>query len=150
MENRRMAREKLEEAWEISRSNGFDMPFVELGDDMRLLSSEIKYLKSQIPPEWLESLRSRAAAYGKMILAAADHGPEILQSGGTILLRRETAVLRALSQGLTRGEIARREGISLNAVKETIKNLYKKLGAVNRADAMRIALASGLLKNSRH
>jgi LuxR family maltose regulon positive regulatory protein len=84
-----------------------------------------------------------------MILAAAAHGPETFQDGGPILLRRETAVLRALSQGFTRDDIARREGISLNAVKEIIKNLYHKLGAVNRADAIRIALASGLLKNSR-
>ncbi|MDR1024220.1 MAG: LuxR C-terminal-related transcriptional regulator [Treponema sp.] len=168
LEDRLSAMKKLEEAWEISRDYGLDTPFIELGEDMRLLASlaqggaeasgslpaaenpepeEISC--GRIPAEWFESLRNRAAAYGKMITAAAAHGPkpaEFRKDGGTILRRREEAVLSALSRGLTRQEIADQENLSLNAVKELIKNIYQKLGAVNRADAVRIALASGILK----
>jgi LuxR family maltose regulon positive regulatory protein len=162
LEDRLSAMKKLEEARAISRDYGFDTPFIELGEDMRLLASLAlgNAEASGLPPaaknpeseewaEWLESLRNRAAAYGKMIAAAAAHGPkpaEFRKDGGTILRRREEAVLSALSRGLTRKEIADQENISLNAVKELIKNIYQKLGAVNRADAVRIALASGILK----
>jgi LuxR family maltose regulon positive regulatory protein len=48
-------------------------------------------------------------------------------------------VLTGLSQGLTREEIAGASGISLNTVKSVIRSVYNKLGALNRADAVRIA-----------
>jgi LuxR family maltose regulon positive regulatory protein len=163
--DRRLAMEKLEEAWEISTIGNFDMPFIELGEDMRNLASMVlsgpadtdndpseKTPKCKIPPEWLESVRNRAAAYSKMTVLAAAHGPEQptqVSADETILRRRELTVLSALAQGLTREDIARREGLSFNGVKEIIKTLYHKLEAVNRADAVRIANDRGLLKNSR-
>jgi LuxR family maltose regulon positive regulatory protein len=163
--DRRSAMKKLEESWEISAIGDFDMPFIELGEDLRNLVSAAlnddvefnttaseKTPKCRIPLEWLESVRNRAAAYSKMTVLAAAHGPkQPHQSSGAeiILRRRELAVLIALSQGLTREDIARRERISFNSVKEIIKNLYHKLDAVNRADAVRIANDRGLLKNSR-
>jgi LuxR family maltose regulon positive regulatory protein len=166
----RAALEKLWEAWELSGNYGLDTPFVELGEDMRfLVSLALGSVKTtgfmpdsagdqksgKIP--WdrarLESVRKRAAAYGKMAAGAADHGPrtEDLRKDGEIpLQRREKAVLAALSQGLTREEIARREHLSLNAVKEIIKSVCQKLGAVNRADAVRIAFSLGILKKISH
>jgi LuxR family maltose regulon positive regulatory protein len=54
-------------------------------------------------------------------------------------------VLTGLSQGLTREEIAGLSAISVNTVKSTIRSIYNKLGAVNRADAIRIATALGLV-----
>ncbi|MDR1443444.1 MAG: LuxR C-terminal-related transcriptional regulator [Treponema sp.] len=157
LENRQSALKKLEESWKISKDYGLDTPFIELGEDMRLLASLVLTGNSEpgdtlckdIPAEWLESLRNRAAAYGKMIAAAAAHGPDLVESQKnvkTVLRRREEAILSALSQGFTRKEIADQEHLSLNAVKDIIKNIYQKLGAVNRADAVRIALASGILK----
>jgi LuxR family maltose regulon positive regulatory protein len=171
LKDRRAAAADLNAAWEISAVGGFDMPFVEMGEDMRNLVSPAldgpadpaaqcvpkppepskKTPKCRIPPEWLESVRNRAAAYSKMTVLAADCGPRPSrppQDGETILRRRELAVLSALSQGLTREAIARQERISLNGVKEIIKNLYRKLDALNQADAVRIAIARGFLKNS--
>jgi LuxR family maltose regulon positive regulatory protein len=153
-EDRPSALKKLEEAWEISKDYGLDTPFVELGEDMRVLASlaleaAAPAAEGPVPVKWLESLRNRAAAYGKMISAAAARGSkpaELQKSGGPVLRRREEAVLLALSQGRTRQEIADQEHLSLNAVKELITNIYRKLGAVNRADAVRIALASEILK----
>lgn len=37
-------------------------------------------------------------------------------------------------------------GISLHGVKKHITNIYNKLGAVNRVDALHIAHASGILE----
>jgi LuxR family maltose regulon positive regulatory protein len=157
------ALEKLGGAWTLSAVNGLDMPFVELGEDMRFLASAALEDPAEdpekdpdapprrgippIPRGWLEGLRSRAAAYGKTLAAYGSR--DQAAGGGAVLRPSEAAVLRALSQGLTRAEIAEGEGLSLYGVKEIIKNLYRKLGAVNRADAIRIAIDRGFLKNSR-
>jgi DNA-binding NarL/FixJ family response regulator len=61
------------------------------------------------------------------------------------LSRREQDVLTGLSQGLTREEIAGLSSISINTVKSVISSVYNTLGAVNRADAVRIATSLGLV-----
>jgi LuxR family maltose regulon positive regulatory protein len=133
-------------AYVISASNSFDMPFIELGEDMRLLSRDGK--NSGIPPAWLEAVQNKASAYGKKILMAAGEFLETERNGKTApyLTRREREVLGGLSQGLTREEIAEGSSISLNTVKSVIRSVYNKLGAINRADAVRIATSMGLLK----
>jgi LuxR family maltose regulon positive regulatory protein len=62
------------------------------------------------------------------------------------LSRREKEVLTGLSQGFTRNEIAGLFSLSVNTVKSIIRSVYNKLGAVNRADAVRIATQLGLLE----
>ena len=57
----------------------------------------------------------------------------------------ELAVLRCLAAGLSRREIGARLYISLNTVKTHIRELYRKLGAASRADAIARAEALGLL-----
>jgi LuxR family maltose regulon positive regulatory protein len=160
---RSAALEKLGEAWVLGAPNGLDMPFIELGEDTRLLASAAlegpeedpggppgsESGRFPIPREWLEILRSRAAAYGKNLAALGPERQDPSDNSTTVLRPSEAAVLRALSQGLTREEIAHGAGLSLHGVKEIIKNLYRKLGAVNRADAVRIAIDRGFLKNSR-
>jgi ATP/maltotriose-dependent transcriptional regulator MalT len=64
---------------------------------------------------------------------------------GSPLSKRETSILRHLSQGLTRRDIADADGISVNTAKSVITNVYNKLGAVNKADAVRIAASMGLI-----
>ena len=58
------------------------------------------------------------------------------------LTGRELQLLGALSEGATNGQIARRLGISLNTVKFHLKNLYEKLGVVNRAGAVALYVAN--------
>jgi LuxR family maltose regulon positive regulatory protein len=58
-------------------------------------------------------------------------------------------ILTGLSQGLTREELAENGDISINTVKSVIKNVYNKLGAVNRADAVRIATTIGILEHDK-
>ncbi|MDW3206778.1 MAG: response regulator transcription factor [Alphaproteobacteria bacterium] len=52
------------------------------------------------------------------------------------LTQRERELLKALSQGWTNLQIARRFGISGNTVKFHLKNLYEKLDVSNRAMAV--------------
>jgi len=57
----------------------------------------------------------------------------------------ELAVLRALATGLSRRQIGAELYISLNTVKTHTRELYRKLGATSRADAIARADALGLL-----
>jgi LuxR family maltose regulon positive regulatory protein len=60
----------------------------------------------------------------------------------------ELAVLRCLATGLSRREIGARLYISLNTVKSHTRELYRKLGASSRADAVARAEALGLLERA--
>ncbi|AEF86147.1 putative transcriptional regulator [Treponema primitia ZAS-2] len=162
----------LEEAWRMAEGDALEMPFIEMGRDMRtLVSTAIKYEKPGAPREWLERILRKSSAYAKKTYAAAEQYRELykkasvtaplspgvtltsgttLTSGvtltpGTTLTSREMQVLTGLSQGLTREEIARDGGISINTVKSVIRTVYRKLSAVNRADAVRIAIARKIL-----
>ncbi len=55
---------------------------------------------------------------------------------------REKELLRALANGWTNEQIATRIGISRNTVKYHLKNLYEKIGANNRAQAVAMYLSS--------
>jgi LuxR family transcriptional regulator, maltose regulon positive regulatory protein len=58
----------------------------------------------------------------------------------------ELAVLRYLATGLSQREIGARLYISMNTVKTHTRELYRKLGATSRADAVARAEALGLLE----
>lgn len=62
------------------------------------------------------------------------------------LSRREQQVLALVGQGARTGAIAIDLGISEHTVSQYIKELYRKLGINNRADAARIAIQHGLVK----
>ncbi|MBU1211423.1 MAG: response regulator transcription factor [Alphaproteobacteria bacterium] len=55
---------------------------------------------------------------------------------------REQELMRALAKGWTNEQIASRIGISRNTVKYHLKNLYEKIGASNRAQAVAMYLSS--------
>lgn len=49
---------------------------------------------------------------------------------------RELEILRHLSRGLTMGQVANRLGVSIRTVETHVSNLYRKLGASNRVQAL--------------
>ncbi|MDR2049665.1 MAG: helix-turn-helix transcriptional regulator, partial [Treponema sp.] len=55
----------LETAYRLAAPNGLDMPFIELGKDMRSLANAALKDGSNIPCEWLEKIRLGASAYAK-------------------------------------------------------------------------------------
>ncbi|MCL2380059.1 MAG: LuxR C-terminal-related transcriptional regulator [Treponema sp.] len=130
----------------------FDMPFIELGEDMRnvanmALNAAATVGTSAVPVTWLEAIRGKASVYAKKLSAAADQyrgGGE--EEEAPFFTSRELAVLKGISRGLTREKIAAESSLSVSSVKNIIKAVYGKLGAINRADAIRIATALGLLK----
>lgn len=58
---------------------------------------------------------------------------------------RELAVLRMLDVGRSNQQIAHTLGVTVNTVKWYLKNIYAKLAATNRAEAVSAARRSGLL-----
>jgi len=59
------------------------------------------------------------------------------------LTNRELEVLEGLSQGLANKQIALVLGISEHTVKFHVSSIYTKLGATNRAEAVRIGIQKG-------
>ena len=77
--------------------------------------------------------------------------PEIEQSlkennGDIRLSPRQREVLDSITRGLSNEDIATLLGISKSRVKQHLNELYEKLGAANRAEAVSIALRKHLLK----
>lgn len=65
---------------------------------------------------------------------------------GPSLSPRESEVLHLLAEGLSAGQIGRRLFISESTIKTHIGKIYDKLGATNRAQAVMIAVRSGLVR----
>lgn len=61
------------------------------------------------------------------------------------LTPRETEVLQLLAQGLANKQIALELGISDHTVKFHISSIYRKLGATNRTEAVRVGMRLGLV-----
>jgi DNA-binding NarL/FixJ family response regulator len=61
------------------------------------------------------------------------------------LTDRQRGVLELLAEGATNREIAQQVHLSQHTVKEYVSSLYKKLGARNRADVVRLAQRHGLI-----
>jgi LuxR family maltose regulon positive regulatory protein len=83
--------------------------------------------------------RQLAVALGAAPLARRAAPPQV------VLTDRELAVLRYLPSRLTNQEIAAELFMSVNTVKTHLKNLYAKIGASSRSDAVRRARTLDLL-----
>jgi DNA-binding NarL/FixJ family response regulator len=70
-----------------------------------------------------------------------------LNPTGPQLSSREAEVLRLLAEGLGVAAIARQLYVSESTAKTHISKIYEKLGAANRAQAIMIAIRSGLLSD---
>ncbi|MDR0389310.1 MAG: helix-turn-helix transcriptional regulator [Spirochaetaceae bacterium] len=111
-----------------------------------LSAAALKQEDSALPRSWLEQINREASHYAKKLFFAVERNKDGQTTNrGRSLSRRETEVLKRLSEGFTREEIARVSAISVNTVKSAIRSVYNKLGAVNRADAVRIATERNIL-----
>ncbi len=64
-----------------------------------------------------------------------------------ILTHRERQMLALASQGLSNQEIAEKMGVSVSAVKRCLSNIFAKLGARSRVQAIWLAQWRGFLNN---
>lgn len=67
-------------------------------------------------------------------------------NSGAALSAREHEVLRLVAKGLSAPQIAERLVLSSHTVKTHMRNLYEKLGVTDRAEAVAVAMRSGLVE----
>jgi two-component system response regulator DesR len=101
------------------------------------------FVSKDASPEYLSDAIRRCAAGEKVVdpgLAAA-----AIRHGQSPLSGREREVLAATTSGATVAQIARSLHLSEGSVRNRISDAISKLGARNRADAVRIASEQGWL-----
>lgn len=81
---------------------------------------------------------------GQMALRSAQAGPG--GPGAVRLTEREREVLAVMAEGMSNAAIAGHLHISEETVKTHVKSLLRKLGALDRTQAVSLALRSGLLR----
>ena len=101
------------------------------------------------------AIRSRHTATSSRVVAMVGYriqslARELRRAPATteMLTPREAQVLRLLAEDLPNKEIGRRLGIWTHTIKTHLHNIYAKLGARSRRDAVTRALRLGLLRES--
>ena len=148
LKNWREATTSLTAAYRLANENQLIMPFIEYGSSMRSLLEHVdQETAPDIPPDWIEKIRIKSSTYAKRhAYLFSKYRQE--QDGQVIDYRlslREKELLENLSQGLTRVEMADTMKLSINTIKSLTKQTFAKLGAINAADAVRIAIMNRLI-----
>jgi len=97
------------------------------------------FLSKSEPPERLLDVVAEVAR-GRMMFPFLDLGRAAAADPLACLTARERELLERLAEGLSNEGLARRFGLSPNTVKFHLRNLYEKLGAANRAQAVAVLL----------
>lgn len=114
----------------------------------RLLAAGISgyLLKSIHRHELIAAVRSVHADPSRVVLAVSR--TSLAQVEGPppdLLTDKEREILQLAAQALSNGQIARRLGLAEATVKRHMRNIFVKLNAVSRIDAVNKALASSLI-----
>ncbi len=147
-DNKRGALLFFKRAYDFAAGNKLFMPFVEYGNRTRVLCERALAAKdNELPESWLEEMRAKSTTYAKRqayIIGKyrREHNDFRIDFG---LSAREVELMINLSHGLTREETAEAMQISINTVKSMTKQVFSKLGAINAADAVRIATANQVI-----
>ncbi|MFF0307720.1 response regulator [Streptosporangium sp. NPDC004379] len=115
---------------------------------IRLLSAGIRgyLLKSVHRHELIAAVHSVHEDASRVVLAVSRHSLARVESpsAGT-LSQKELEVLQLAAQALSNVQIARRLGLAEATVKRHLRNIFVKLNAVSRIDAVNKALAMSLI-----
>lgn len=144
------ALEAFWDAYNLAYGNNLITIFIEAGSITRtLIENAKKSTKYHFNEKWLDNVYQKASTCAKHLATVRSKYREKTNQkpqSSIRLTKRELEVLRSMSQGLTREEIGDFLGISVNGVKNHIKGIYNKLGAINRSDAIYIATQQGILE----
>ncbi len=141
--NRRTkAMRALEEALRLSAPEGFVRMFIDEGPQMTLLLREASH--QGVMTDYVgRLLRELPENEGACEGAASQHrgAPELFEA----LSAREIEVLALIAEGLSNEEVGERLFISLHTIKAHTRNIYAKLEAHNRTEAVARARSLGIL-----
>jgi LuxR family maltose regulon positive regulatory protein len=126
----------LDQALELGQMKGYIRTFLDQGEPMMKLLYQAR-------------ARKIGSGYASKLLAAVgkDEGRALapIQLLAESLTSREIEVLKLIESGQSNQEIAEKLVISLPTVKRHISNIYTKLGATSRTQAVLLARELGLL-----
>jgi DNA-binding NarL/FixJ family response regulator len=132
-------------AWTVSESSD---------DLLRMMKAGCSgYVLKDVGPTELQrallaALRSESPVPRRMIpevLRRATDSTPISVGAPVALTSRELQVLRAIAKGHTTKRLALDLGLAAPSVETHLRNLFKKLGATNRGEAVSAALKVGLI-----
>jgi DNA-binding NarL/FixJ family response regulator len=103
---------------------------------------------SELRHALLAAMRSESPLPRKMIpevlRRVADRTP-LSKPGSAALTSREMQILRGLAKGFTTKHLARETGLAVPSVETHLRNIFRKLNAGNRGEAVSTAMKSGLI-----
>ena len=128
----------LNEALRLAMPEGYISTFVDEGEIIRELLSDIK---GKAPAELRAYVAKLLAAFGVGEVQASKREAGV----GSDLSEREKEILSLIAEGLSNQEIAGRLVISITTVKTHIGNIFNKLGVTSRTQALARVDGLGLL-----
>ncbi|GAA2695187.1 MULTISPECIES: response regulator transcription factor [Nonomuraea] len=114
----------------------------------RLLSAGIRgyLLKSVHRHELISAVRSVHEEPSRLVLAVSRSSLARVEAPSAgVLSEKELEVLQLAAQALSNNQIARRLGLAEATVKRHMRNIFVKLNAASRIDAVNKALAASLI-----
>jgi DNA-binding NarL/FixJ family response regulator len=96
----------------------------------------------------LAALRSESPVPRRMIpdvLRRVTHSTPPSRSTSVALTLRETQILRGVAKGHTTKRLAKDLGLKDPSIETHLRNIFKKLGATNRGEAVSTALRAGII-----
>jgi DNA-binding NarL/FixJ family response regulator len=108
-------------------------------------------LKSVTRLELIAAVRSARADKDRVVLSVSQESMMRAvdgNSGGSVLTERERAVLQLVAYAMSNAQIASRLGLTEGTVKRHLRNIFVKLGAVSRIDAVNKATTASLIHST--
>jgi len=128
----------LEEVLRLAMPEGYISTFVDEGETIRQLLSD---LKSKVPSELRNYVERVLMGFG----VSENQAIKRETGSGSDLSEREKEILSLIAEGLSNQEIAARLVISITTVKTHVGNIFNKLGVTSRTQALARAAELGLL-----
>jgi DNA-binding NarL/FixJ family response regulator len=102
-------------------------------------------LKTVSRLELVAAVRSACRAGDRIVLSVSPDCFEQESAGADLLSARERTVLLLVAKALSNGQIASKLSLTEATVKRHLRNIFAKLGAVSRIDAVNKACAAALI-----
>ncbi|MGL9728636.1 LuxR C-terminal-related transcriptional regulator [Enterococcus sp. DIV0756] len=130
--------------YEMTYGNNIITPYIEYGrDTCNLIELIRKEYPDQVDFAWLDVIYTKANSFSRRVKQLRRQ--RTIERNPVQLTARRREILRDIVDGLSVNEIAEKREISKNTVKTHVKNIYSDLGAMNRSDAVRIAIKGGIV-----
>jgi DNA-binding NarL/FixJ family response regulator len=103
-------------------------------------------LKSITGHELVAAVRAAQADPGRIVVSVSRQSLAAVQaSSASALSRRERAILQLVARALSNAQIASQLGLTEPTVKRHLHNIFTKLGAVSRIDAVNKGVAASMI-----